>query len=98
MVAVRSIDEVKKKWKAEKSDTTQALRNQKKTGGGRREATHLCRFSILNHRRTVAYYNFMAKFDKLVGEVSNDAQMKLNILKRSCVRYAAILSYQIVVN
>ena len=46
----------------------------------------------------MAYYNFMAKFDKLVGEVSNDAQMKLNILKRSCVRYAAIMSYQIVVN
>ena len=40
----------------------------------------------------------MAKFDKLVDEVSNDAQIKLNLLKRSCVRYAAILSYQIVVN
>ena len=34
VVAVRSVDEVKKNWKAVKSDTTQALRNQKKTGGG----------------------------------------------------------------
>ena len=35
------------------------------------------------------YYNFMAEFDKLVDEVSDDAQVKLNILKRSCVGYAA---------
>ena len=38
---------------------------------------------------SVDYYNFMAEFDKLVDEVSDDAQVKLNILKRSCVGYAA---------
>ena len=36
-VAVRSVDDVKKKWKGVKSDTTQAVRNQKKTGGGPEE-------------------------------------------------------------
>ena len=38
---------------------------------------------------SVDYYNFMAEFDKLVDEVSDDAQVRLNILKRSCVGYAA---------
>ena len=31
----------------------------------------------------------MAEFDKLIDEVSDDAQVKLNILKRNCVGYAA---------
>ena len=38
---------------------------------------------------SVDYYNFMAEFDKLVDDVTDDAQVKLNILKRSCVDYAA---------
>ena len=38
---------------------------------------------------SIDYHNFMAQFDKLVDEVSDDAQVKLNILKRSCVGYAA---------
>ena len=38
---------------------------------------------------SVDYYNFMAEFDKLIDEVSDDAQVKLNILKRNCVGYAA---------
>ena len=36
-VAMRSVADVKKKWKGVKSDTTQAVRNQKKTGGGPEE-------------------------------------------------------------
>ena len=39
----------------------------------------------------VDYYNFMAEFDKLVDDVTDDAQVKLNILKRSYVDYAANL-------
>ena len=38
---------------------------------------------------SVDYYNVMAEFDKLVDDVTYDAQVKLNILKRSCVDYAA---------
>ena len=38
---------------------------------------------------SVDYYNCMAEFDKLVDDVTDDAQVKLNILKRSCVDYAA---------
>ena len=38
---------------------------------------------------SVDYYNFMAEFDKLLDDVTDDAQVKLNILKRSCVDYAA---------
>ena len=38
-VAVRSVYDVKKKWKGVKSDTIQAVRNQKKTGGGPEERT-----------------------------------------------------------
>ena len=36
-VAVHSVDDVKKNWKAVKSDTTQAIRKQNKTGGGPEE-------------------------------------------------------------
>ena len=36
-VAVRSVDEIKKKWKAVKSDTTQATKSQKKMRGGPEE-------------------------------------------------------------
>ena len=38
---------------------------------------------------SVDYYKVMAEFDKLVDDVTYDAQVKLNILKRSCVDYAA---------
>ena len=40
-------------------------------------------------RYSVDYYNFMAEYDKLIDEVSDDAQVKLNMLKRNCVGYAA---------
>ena len=38
---------------------------------------------------SVDHYNFMAEFDNLVDDVSDDAHVKLNILKRGCVDYAA---------